>query len=89
MFPLEGAADALGSVHRYVPGSHPVWIFLAQDKNIVNSILAKIGAPAAKIRSDIDAALDRLPRVSGGGETVISPDLRPVRMFSYIMDGPR
>ncbi|MCX6570091.1 MAG: ATP-dependent chaperone ClpB [Candidatus Aminicenantes bacterium] len=72
----QGRAEEMG--HQEIRPEHLLWSFLAQDENIVNSILAKIGAPAAKIRSDIDAALDRLPKVSGGGETALSPALRQV-----------
>jgi ATP-dependent Clp protease ATP-binding subunit ClpB len=57
---------------------HLLWSFLVQDENIVNAVLAKIGAPAAKIRADVDAALDRLPKVKGGGETTLSPALRQI-----------
>jgi ATP-dependent Clp protease ATP-binding subunit ClpB len=57
---------------------HLLASFLAQDENIVNAILAKIGAPAAKIRVDVDAAINRLPRVSGAGETGAGPALRQI-----------
>jgi ATP-dependent Clp protease ATP-binding subunit ClpB len=67
-------AEEMG--HQEIRPEHLLWSFLAQDENIVNSLLSKIGAPAAKIRSDLDAALDRLPKVSGGGETTLSAALR-------------
>ncbi|MDP2958119.1 MAG: Clp protease N-terminal domain-containing protein, partial [Longimicrobiales bacterium] len=72
----QGRAEEMG--HQEIRPEHLLWSFLAQDENIVNSILSKIGTPAAKIRSDVDAALDRLPKVSGGGETALSPALRQV-----------
>ena len=72
----QGRAEEMG--HQEIRPEHLLWSFLAQDENIVNAILSKIGAPAAKIRADVDAALERLPKVSGGGETVLSPDLRRV-----------
>ncbi|MBE0712332.1 MAG: AAA family ATPase, partial [Candidatus Aminicenantes bacterium] len=72
----QGRAEEMG--HQEVRPEHLLWSFLAQDENIVNAILAKVGAPAAKIRADVDAALERLPKISGGGETVLSPDLRRV-----------
>ncbi len=72
----QSRAEEMG--HQEVRPEHLLWSFLARDENIVNAILAKIGAAAAKIRADVDAALERLPKVSGGGETVISPDLRRV-----------
>ena len=72
----QGRAEEMG--HQEVRPEHLLWSFLTRDENIVNAILSKIGAPAAKIRADVDAALERLPKVSGGGETVLSPDLRRV-----------
>jgi ATP-dependent Clp protease ATP-binding subunit ClpB len=72
----QGRAEEMG--HQEVRPGHLLWSFLARDENIVNAILAKVGAPVTKIRADVDAALERLPKVSGGGETVLSPDLRRV-----------
>jgi ATP-dependent Clp protease ATP-binding subunit ClpB len=69
-------AEEMG--HQDIRSEHLLWSFLAQDENIVNAILAKVGVPATKIRSDVDVALDRLPKVSGGGETSLSPALRQV-----------
>jgi len=57
---------------------HVLWSFLGQDDNIVNALLAKVGAPAARIRSDVERALDRLPKVGGGGEAALSASLREV-----------
>src|SRR5512139_1120297 len=72
----QSRAEEMG--HQEIRPEHLLASFLAQDENIVNSILAKIGAPAAKIQAEVDAALGRLPRVSGGGETSISSALRQI-----------
>jgi ATP-dependent Clp protease ATP-binding subunit ClpB len=72
----QARAEELG--HQEIRPEHLLWSFLAQDENIVNALLAKIGAPAEKIRAEIDAALARSPKVSGGGETVLSGDLRQI-----------
>ena len=72
----QGRAEEKG--HQEIRPEHLLASFLAQDENIVNAILAKIGAPAAKIRADVDAALERLPKVSGGGEATLSPTLRQI-----------
>ena len=64
--------------HAEIRPEHLLASFIAQDENIVNAILIKIGAPAARIRADVEAALDRLPTVSGGGEAAISPALRQI-----------
>jgi ATP-dependent Clp protease ATP-binding subunit ClpB len=73
----QARAEEMG--HQEIRPEHLLAGFLAQDENIVNAILAKIGAPAAKIRADVDAALERLPKVRGGGaEAAMSPALRQV-----------
>ena len=64
--------------HPEIRPEHLLAAFLDQDENIVNAILAKIGAPAGAIRSAVEAALARLPKVGGGGESVLSPALRQV-----------
>jgi len=64
--------------HAEVRPEHLLASFLAQDENIVNAILVKIGAPAAEIRSEVETALARLPKVSGAGEAVFSPALRQI-----------
>jgi ATP-dependent Clp protease ATP-binding subunit ClpB len=64
--------------HQEIRPEHLLASFLARDENIVNALLAKIGAPAAKIRADVEAALARLPKVSGGGETGLGPALRQI-----------
>jgi ATP-dependent Clp protease ATP-binding subunit ClpB len=69
-------AEELG--HQEIRPEHLLWSFLAQDENIVNALLAKVGAPAAKIKADLDAALAKLPKVSGGRETGPGPALRQV-----------
>ncbi|MCX6574665.1 MAG: ATP-dependent chaperone ClpB [Candidatus Aminicenantes bacterium] len=69
--------------HQEVRPEHLLASFLDRDENIVNALLAKIGVPAAKIRADVEAALGRLPKVSGGGETVLSAAL------SQILDAAR
>ncbi|MBN2265010.1 MAG: ATP-dependent chaperone ClpB [Candidatus Aminicenantes bacterium] len=72
----QARAEELG--HQEIRAEHLLASFLDQDENIVNAVLAKIGAPAAKIRADVDEALGRLPKVSGGGETALSPALRRI-----------
>ncbi len=64
--------------HPEIRPEHLLAAFLDQDENIVNAILAKIGAPAGAVRSALEAALARLPKVGGGGESVLSPALRQV-----------
>ncbi len=64
--------------HPEVRPEHLLWSFLGQDENIVNALLAKIGAGAARIQLEVDRALERLPKVGGGGEAALSASLREV-----------
>jgi ATP-dependent Clp protease ATP-binding subunit ClpB len=72
----QGLAEEKG--HQEIRPEHLLASFLARDENIVNAILAKIGAPAAKIRADVEAALGRLPKVRGAGESTLGPALRQI-----------
>ncbi len=70
----QAKAEELGN--QEVRPEHLLWSFLGQEENIVNAILAKAGIPAAKIAADVESALAKIPKVSGGGEIVLSAALR-------------
>ena len=70
----QAKAGELGNAE--VRPEHLLWSFLGQEDNIVNAILAKVGAPSTRIRSDVEDALTRIPKVSGGGEAGLSSALR-------------
>ena len=72
----QAKAEELG--HQEVRPEHLLWSFLSQEQNIINALLAKVGAPTSKIRSDVEGALARVPKVSGGGEVYLSSPLRQV-----------
>jgi ATP-dependent Clp protease ATP-binding subunit ClpB len=74
----QAQAKAEESGHQEVRPEHLFWSFLNQEENIVNALLAKIGAPGAKIRSEIEDLLADMPRVSGGGESYLSSSLKEV-----------
>ncbi len=64
--------------HQEIRPEHLLLSFLDQEENIVNALLAKTGAPAARIRTELETVLAKLPKVSGGGETAPSAGLRQV-----------
>ena len=64
--------------HQEMQPEHLLWIFLNQEENIVNSVLAKIGANSAKVLTDVTQALERKPKVQGGGEVYLSSGSRQV-----------
>lgn len=69
-------AEELG--HQEIKPEHLFWSFLQQDENVVVSILQKLGTNIKAINEEIEAALNRLPRVMGAGEIYISPTLRQI-----------
>ncbi|HVP90913.1 MAG TPA: ATP-dependent chaperone ClpB [Terriglobales bacterium] len=72
----QAKAEELGNPE--VRPEHVLWSFLGQEDNVVNAVLAKVGAPAARIRGELEAAMARLPKVGGGGEPALSPAVRDV-----------
>ena len=72
----QARAEELGNPE--VRPEHLLWSFLGQEDNVVNALLAKLGAPAAKVRADVEAALDRLPKTSGGAEIGLSSSFRQI-----------
>jgi ATP-dependent Clp protease ATP-binding subunit ClpB len=57
---------------------HLLWVFINQEENIVNSVLAKIGSDPSRIRSEVEEELGKIPRVEGGGGVYMSSELREV-----------
>jgi ATP-dependent Clp protease ATP-binding subunit ClpB len=65
------------SGHQELRPGHLLWSFLTQEENIVISVLAKLGVSISKIREDLEAYLNQLPKVKGG-EVYISTPLRRI-----------
>ena len=66
-------AEEMG--HQEVHPEHLLWSFLVQEENIVAAVLTKIGTNRAKMREDLEQALERFPKVHGG-EVYLSSSLR-------------
>jgi ATP-dependent Clp protease ATP-binding subunit ClpB len=75
--PLADAQSiAVGRDHQYVEPLHLMQALLDQDGGGVRPLLEKADINAARLRSDIGKALERLPRVEGtAGEVLISNEL--------------
>ena len=71
----QAKAEQMG--HQEVRPEHLFLSFLEQEDNIVNAILAKLGAPAQRIREEMEKALGMLPQISGG-EVYFGSALRQV-----------
>src|SRR3989338_1890287 len=70
---------ALGQDHAVIEPVHVMKALLNQEGSSVNSILAKAGVNLTTLRSKIDTAINRLPKVEGtGGEVHISNELNRV-----------
>ena len=72
----QSRAEELG--HQELKPEHLLWAFLNQEENIVNSVLAKIGVSSSKVVKDLELALDKIPKVKGGGEIYLSSSLRKI-----------
>ncbi len=67
---------ALGRDHNYIEPIHVMKALLDQEGSSIRAILAKATVNIAELRSQLDGAINRLPRVEGtGGEVHISNDL--------------
>ncbi|HEY7349721.1 MAG TPA: ATP-dependent chaperone ClpB [Ktedonobacterales bacterium] len=80
----EKARDALGRAqeiaqehnHPQVDAEHLLSALLEQDGGIVPEIITKIGGVPSLLRSQVNAELDRLPKVYGGLEPTVASRLR-------------
>jgi ATP-dependent Clp protease ATP-binding subunit ClpB len=64
--------------HQELRPLHLLWAFLNQEENIVNALLAKVGVNSNKVKEEVEAALEKIPKVEGGGEIYLSSSLRQI-----------
>ena len=57
---------------------HLLSALLAQDEGIVVPVLQKVGVNVTRLRTEVEAALGRLPRQSGGANATISRELSEI-----------
>jgi len=68
---------ALGRDHQIIEPAHVLFALLEQQGGTVKPLLAKAGGNLPKLRGELQATLDRLPKVQGAaGEVHISNDLQ-------------
>src|SRR5262245_10321483 len=53
--------------HQQLDAEHLGWALVTQDDGVVPPLLKKIGVDVGRLRQDLEQALDRAPRVTGGG----------------------
>ena len=67
---------ALGRDHAVIEPIHVMKVLLDQEGGSIRPILAKANVNIASLRSQLDAAINRLPQVEGtGGEVHVSNEL--------------
>src|ERR1035438_3070657 len=67
---------AIGRDNQYIEPAHLMAALLDQQGGTARPLLEKAGANVAKLRSELGAAVDRMPKVEGSaGEVLISNDL--------------
>src|SRR5471032_672042 len=67
---------AIGRDNQYIEPAHLMAALLDQQGGTARPLLEKAGANVAKLRSELAAALDRMPKVEGSaGEVLLSNDL--------------
>ncbi|MFZ9479367.1 MAG: Clp protease N-terminal domain-containing protein, partial [Steroidobacteraceae bacterium] len=73
----EAQSLALGRDHQIIEPAHVLLALIDQQGGSVKPLLIKAGGNVAKLRGDLQAALDRLPKVEGTpGDLHISNDLQ-------------
>jgi ATP-dependent Clp protease ATP-binding subunit ClpB len=75
----DGQSLAVGRDHQFIEPAHVLLALLDSQGGTVRPLLLKAGADVNRLRSELGAALDRLPKVEGTpGEVHVSNDLNRV-----------
>ncbi|HLL45282.1 MAG TPA: Clp protease N-terminal domain-containing protein, partial [Longimicrobiaceae bacterium] len=74
----EAANTARKNGNPAIEDLHLLAALLAQEEGIVVPILQKVGLNVARLGSELEAALGRLPKQSGGGQPTISRELNEI-----------
>ncbi|MFM7433176.1 MAG: Clp protease N-terminal domain-containing protein, partial [Gammaproteobacteria bacterium] len=73
----EAQSLALGRDHQIIEPAHVLLALIDQQAGTVRPLLVKAGGNLPRLRTDLTAALERLPKVEGTpGEIHISNDLQ-------------
>src|SRR4029078_11566540 len=71
-------ANAEQAQHQQVEPEHVLASLIEQPEGLTRPVLAKIGATAQAILDEAQAAIAKLPNVSGAGQQYISPRLNAI-----------
>jgi ATP-dependent Clp protease ATP-binding subunit ClpB len=56
--------------HQQLDAEHLAWALVRQDDGVVPPLLRKVGVDVGALGRDLERALERLPKVSGGGKQI-------------------
>ena len=73
---------ARGRNHNRLESTHLALALLDQDESLAATLLKKAGSDPARVREGLEAALDKLPRVTGVGASLYASDA-----FQRVLDG--
>jgi ATP-dependent Clp protease ATP-binding subunit ClpB len=74
----EASSEAQRRNNPAIEDLHLLHALLAQDETVVVPVLQKVGLNVTRLREQLGAALDRLPRQSGGSAPTLSRELNKV-----------
>ncbi|HMF51363.1 MAG TPA: ATP-dependent chaperone ClpB [Candidatus Saccharimonadales bacterium] len=72
----QGLADKRN--HQAIEVEHLLFALMGQKEGVVLSLLQKLGVPLTTVTERLQKALDRLPQVTGGGNSYITPRLKKI-----------
>ena len=72
----QGLADKRN--HQAIEVEHLLFALMGQKEGVVLSLLQKLGVPLTAVTERLQKALDRLPQVTGGGNSYITPRLKKI-----------
>jgi ATP-dependent Clp protease ATP-binding subunit ClpB len=72
----QGLADKRN--HQAIEVEHLLFALMGQKEGVVLSLLQKLGVPLTALTERLQKALDRLPQVTGGGNSYITPRLKKI-----------
>ena len=74
---------ALENHNNYITTEHLLYALIDQDGGLIPSLLGKMGVDCNAVLSELDTAINQLPKVSGGsGEVYASPDTSKIFNFA-------
>ena len=69
--------------NQYLTPEHLLYALIDADGGLIGTLLGRMGVDCNAVLSELDTAIDRLPKVSGGsGEVYASPETSKIFSFA-------